>query len=136
MKKIIVAAIASLAGGSALLSGGCATYGPTWSEISGERYNKTIMYRRPAIIEQIDGYGAYAQYPIKIEPGRHELVLGAPLARWPGGAPLRTLTLDVEPCKRYYLNAQFNNPGTTPEWTPVVDYVESVPGCRVTVAAK
>ena len=34
----------------ALLAGGCATYGSTWSEISGERYyNVTTLHRRAAI---------------------------------------------------------------------------------------
>jgi hypothetical protein len=118
-----------------LTSSGCAMYGPTWSEVSGERYHHTIMNRRPAIIEKIDGYSSYAQYPIKVEPGRHEIVLGGPMPSWPGGPPLHTITLDLEPCKRYYLNAQFNNP-VEPKWTPVVDYVESIAGCGVAVASK
>ena len=119
-----------------LLAGGCATYGPTWSEISGDRYyNLTVLNRRPAIIEKVDGYSSYASYPIKLEPGQHSIELGGPAPRWPGGAALHTLTLDLEPCKRYYLNAQFDNP-VEPTWKPVVDYVESVPGCRITTAAK
>jgi len=121
---------------SALLAGGCATYGPTWSEISGERYyNLTTLYRRPAIIEKVDGSSAYPTYPIKLEPGQHEIVLGGPAPRWPGGAALHTMTLDLEPCKRYYLNAQFNN-AVERTWTPVVDYVESIAGCRTNTAAK
>jgi hypothetical protein len=129
MKKITAVLLA-------LLSGGCATYGPTWSEISGERYHRAIMNRRPAIIENVDGYSAYASYPIKVDPGRHEIVMQGPAPRWPGGAPLKTMTLDLEPCKRYYLNAQFDNP-IQPKWTPVIDYVESIAGCRVAaVAAK
>ena len=40
------------------------------------------------------------------------------------------MMLDVEPCKRYYINAQFENP-ITPTWTPVIDYVESIAGCQV-----
>jgi hypothetical protein len=119
----------------AFLAGGCATYGPTWSEISGERYHFTILNRRPAIIERVDGYSSYAQYPIKVEPGRHEIVMQGPAPRWPGGTALHTMTLDLEPCKRYYLNAQFDNP-ITPNWTPVIDYVDTIAGCRVAVATK
>jgi hypothetical protein len=119
-----------------LLAGGCATYGPTWSEISGERYyNLTVLNRRPAIIEKVDGSSAYPSYPIKLEPGKHAIELGGPARGWPGGAALHTLTLDLEPCKRYYLNAQFNNP-FDPTWAPVVDYVEPIAGCRITTAAK
>ena len=50
-------------------------------------------------------------------------------------APLHTLNLDLEPCKRYYLNAQFENP-VDRTWKPVVDYVESIAGCRTVTAAK
>ena len=106
---------------------GCATYGPTWSEVSGNQYNRAIMNRQPAVIEKIDGWSSYAQYPIKVEPGPHDIVLQG-VSRWPGGAPLRTLSLKLEPCKRYYLNAQFDAPGQ-PRWEPVVDYVEDIPGC-------
>ena len=106
---------------------GCATYGPTWSELSGDRYTRTTINRAPALIEKVDGYSAYASYPIKLDPGPHEIVLqGA--SRWPGGAPLRTMSLTFEPCKRYYVNAQFEAPGQ-PRWEPVVDYVEDIPGC-------
>ncbi len=129
MRKLIAASLA-------LLAGGCATYGPTWSEISGERYyNLTTLNRRPAIIEKVDGYSAYASYPIKVEPGRHEIVLGGPAPRWPGGAALHTLTVDLEPCKRYFLNAQFHNP-VGPAWDPVVDYVEPIAGCATKVSAR
>jgi hypothetical protein len=119
----------------ALLVGGCATYGPTWSEISGDRYNTTILYRRPAIIEKVDGYSSYASYPVKVDPGKHVVELGGPIRGWPGGAPLHTMTLDLEPCKRYYLNAQFDN-NVDPTWKPVVDYVEPIAGCRTTVSAR
>jgi hypothetical protein len=121
---------------SALLAGGCATWGSTWSEISGYRYyNTTTLNRRPAIIEKVVGYSSYPSYPIKLEPGQHAIELGGPAPRWPGGAALHTLNLDLEPCKRYYLNAQFENP-VDPTWKPVVDYVESIPGCRTNTASK
>ena len=112
---------------AALALAGCATYGPTWSELSGDRYTRTTINRAPALIETVDGYSAYASYPIKLDPGPHEIVLqGA--TRWPGGAPLRTMKLTLEPCKRYYVNAQFEAPGQ-PRWEPVVDYVENIAGC-------
>jgi len=111
---------------------GCATYGPTWSEISGNRYHQTILNRAPALIEKVDGYSSYAQYPIKIEPGPHEIVLQG-VSRWPGGVPLQTMQLSLQPCKRYYLNAQFEAPGQ-PRWEPVVDYVEDIAGCSYRVA--
>jgi hypothetical protein len=41
----------------------------------------------------------------------------------------------MEPCKRYYINAQFVN-NVTPDFEPVVSYVEDLTGCRERVAAK
>ena len=123
-----------IAGGLALLAGGCATWGPTWSEVTGARYHHAIMDRRPAIIEKIDGNSAFASNPIKVDPGRHEIVMQGPKADWPGGTALQTMTLNVEPCKRYYLNAQFANP-VEPKWTPVVDYVEPIAGCKLPATA-
>jgi hypothetical protein len=127
MRKTICLALAALCSG-------CQTWGPTWSEISGSRYNVTILNRRPALIEQIDGYSAYASYPIKVEPGRHELVVTGPAPGW-RGPNLASLTLDALPCKRYFVNAQFKNP-VEPDFVPVIDYVEDIAGCKVNVAAK
>ena len=124
-----------LASSVALSLAGCATFGPTWSEISGDRYHRTILDRRPALVEKIDGYSAYAHYPIKVEPGVHEIELQGPALNWPGGAPLRTITLTLEPCKRYYLNAQFDN-RVQPTWTPVVDFVEPIAGCLSATIAR
>lgn len=109
---------------------GCQTWGPTWSEVTGNRWNVAIMFRRPAIIERVDDQGSFATNPIKIEPGTRRLVLGAPVPGWPGGSDLKVFMLDAQPCKRYYLNAQFQN-NVQPEWTPVVDYVEDIAGCKI-----
>jgi hypothetical protein len=122
------------AGLLALCAGGCATWGPTWSEVTGERYHRAIMDRRPAIIEKIDGNSAFPSSPIKVEPGRHEIVMQGPKLDWPGGTQLHTMTLDLQPCMRYYLNAQFDNP-VAPTWSPVVDYVEAIAGCKIAATA-
>lgn len=108
---------------------GCATYGPTWSEISGNRYNRTILDRAPALIANVDGtsYARSARYPIKVDPGPHDILLEGVSQQW-ADTPLQKLSLTLEPCKRYYLNAQFEN-RVQPTWTPVVDYVEPIAGC-------
>jgi len=123
MKRVLLLALP-------LTCAGCQTWGPTWSEVTGARWNQAIMHRRAAIIERVDDQGAFAQYPIKIEPGVHRLVLQGPVPGRPGGGTLKELTLDVEPCKRYYVNAQFKN-NVEVEWTPVIDYVYDIAGCRV-----
>jgi len=115
----------------ALLISGCATYGPTWSEISGNRYYVTILDRRPAIIADVDGssYSRSAR-PIKVDPGLHDILLDGASTTWPNSPPQK-LSLNLEPCKRYYLNAQFED-RVRPTWTPVVDYVEPIAGCPTT----
>jgi hypothetical protein len=133
MRKIGIALTAALL---PLLAGtGCATYGPTWSEISGTRYNVTIMNRRPTAVQTVDGNSAYPSYPIKLDPGAHAIRLAAPAPGWPGGSVVHTMDLTLQPCMRYYLNAQFENP-TSPDWRPVVDYVEPIAGCKTLTAAK
>ena len=132
MKKAVVFSLATLA---LLAEGGCATYGPTWSEVSGQRYNVTVLNRRPTSVQKIDGYSSYITNPLKVDPGKHEIELAAPAPGWTGGGPLHTMTITLEPCMRYYLNAQFQN-NVSPDWQPVVDYSEPIAGCRTTVAAK
>jgi len=106
------------------------TWGPTWSEVSGQRYVGGILYRRPAIIEHIDQRGAFNSDPIKVEPGKHAIQVSAPTPGWPGGSNIQVMNLDLEPCKTYYLNAQFEN-NVSQDWTPVIDYVQPIPGCVV-----
>jgi len=118
---------------AAMLLGGCQTWGPSWSEVTGNRYTVTELNRRPAIIDQVDNQGAFASNPIKIDPGQHRLVLQGPAPGWQGGAPLKVYLLDAQPCKRYYINAQFKDT-ITQEWTPVIDYVETISGCKIVTA--
>jgi len=110
---------------------GCQTWGPTWSELTGARYNVTIVNRRPAMIDRVDDQGAFPNPNlIKVVPGEHRLVVQGPAPGWAGGPPLHVMMLNVEPCKRYYINAQFQSTIQT-EWTPVVDYVENIGDCVV-----
>jgi hypothetical protein len=111
---------------------GCQTWGPTWSEISGARYNRAIEYRLPAVISRIDDQGAFASNPIKVEPGMHTIRLQGSLPGWQG-TNFETLELDVLPCKRYYINEQYQNL-IQPRYTPVVDHVEDIAGCKVAIA--
>ena len=120
---------------------GCQTWGPTWSEVSGQRWNipPVGFNTAPTAVNLIDGNGAFPNnpgQPIKVEPGPHTLVLAAaPLSPgWTGGTDLESFKLDIEPCKRYYINGKYENRlGTS--WKPFIDYVEPIAGCTV-VAAK
>ena len=118
-----------------LVLGGCQTWGPTWSEVTGARYatGEIHQFRRPAIIENIDSQSAFPTMPIKIDPGVRRLVLSAPAPGWAGGSDLHVMRLDAAPCKRYYVNAQFRNQ-VEREWAPVIDFVEDIAGCKIVVA--
>ena len=135
MRKMKQLLLAPALLGATLLPG-CQTWGPTWSELTGQRYNVTIMNRRPASINMVDNQGAFVDPNlVRVEPGKHRIVLQAVAPGWPGGPDLEVMNLDVEPCKRYYLNAQYTNL-INPNFTAVVDDVEEIAGCKVTVASK
>lgn len=125
----VAAAVATLG------AAGCQTWGPTWSEVTGAHYyNRSTLYLRPGIIERIDDQAAFAAYPIKVEPGNHLIKVQGPYPQ-PGGGYLKTIAVDMEPCKRYYINTQFPN-DVVPDFEPVVSYVENIAGCGTVVAAK
>jgi len=66
-------------------------------------------------------------------PGSDPIVVQGPAPGWPGGPPLHVMMLNAEPCKLYYINAQFDTT-ITQQWTPVIDYVEQIAGCQVPAA--
>jgi hypothetical protein len=109
-------------------SAGAARWGPTWSEVTGNLYSRTQMNRLPATIKQIDGKHETKRV-VKVEPGRHELTVASPMRKGFTGSDAK-LPIDLEPCKRYYFNAQFKS-GTGPDWEPVLAFVEPIPGCKV-----
>ena len=137
---LLCAPLAALAGLVTLA--GCQTWGPTWSEVSGTRYTRTDYNRFPTTVNLVDGiypgpnagYGRYPYY--KIEPGQHTIELSAinPNPHWVEGINREYLVIDIQPCKRYYLTAQFDNRLLT-QWKPVVDYVEPIAGCSTTLAS-
>lgn len=114
-----------------LLLGGC----QSWSEVTGSRFSATTPYRRAAVIDQIGNQASFTTNPIKIEPGEHRLILQGSAPGWPGGPPMQVYYLNAEPCKRYYINAQFKDMNSQ-EWTPVIDYVEAISECKFVPATK
>jgi len=112
----------------ALAVTGCQTWGPTWSEVTGVRYNRAIADRWPAHIVAV-GSDAVFSVPYKVAPGTYTLAVESPRHSGFAGT-IQEMRLNIEPCKRYYINAQFQDP-VRPERTPVVDEVEPIVGCRV-----
>jgi hypothetical protein len=112
---------------------GCQTWGPTWSELSGQRYHKAIEDRRPVEIVAIGDQRVFSP-PFKVEPGRYIIVLESPQHRGFRGTQ-QAISIRLAPCRRYYVNAQFKNP-LEPDWYPVIDYVEDIAGCKPATVAK
>lgn len=123
MNRIVIASLA-------LLLASCQTWGPTWSEVTGDRYTRTVANRRPAIIERVDDTTAFPGIPTRVTPGVHKVLLQGPDPHWRTGGRLQTLELDARPCQRYYVNAQFDS-SVGSQWQPVIDHVERIPGCRI-----
>jgi hypothetical protein len=118
---------------AAVAMAGCQTWGPSWSEVSGERFYRASADTAPTLVNLIDGNGAFPNapgQPIRIEPGRHRLTLTAPPpgANWPGGSDVVEFDLVAEPCKRYYVVARFDN-RLGRGFKPVVEEVETIAGC-------
>jgi hypothetical protein len=121
----------------ALALSSCATWGPSWSEVTGSTaYSRTQIDTAPTLVNAIDGgnpgprVGYYGGY--KIEPGKHTFELqAAPLsAGWRGGTELQNLTLDVAPCKRYFIVGKYEN-RLGMQWQPQISYVEDIAGCQL-----
>lgn len=115
----------------AVLPAGCQTVGPTWSELSGARYHMTIADRRPVMITAIDGASTPLRGRIDVAPGRHEIEVESFRHGIFRGGYRERLVIDVAPCRRYYINAQYRDP-VQPNYQPVVDEVEVIAGCRAT----
>jgi len=113
----------------ALAATGCQTWGPTWSEVTGVRYNRAIADRWPAHIVAV-GSDSVFSVPYKVAPGAYTIAVESPRHSGFAGT-IQEMKLTIEPCKRYYINAQFQDP-VRPEWAPVVDEAEPIAGCRVT----
>ena len=103
-------------------------WGPTWSEVSGNLYSKAQMNVTAATIKQIDGKHETKRI-VKVESGEHEVVVASPMRKGFSGSDV-TVRMQFEPCKRYYVNSQFES-GTGPDWKPFVAMVESIPGCKI-----
>ena len=123
-----------------LLFSGCQTWGPSWSELIGVRYNDiTSMTDGPVVVNLVDGAspGTAPREAIKLTPGQHKLVLQAIAPGAIAGAGqlnMEATEVDFKPCVRYYINARFAA-STSTSWQPFIDYEEKIPGCQVTPKA-
>ncbi len=112
-----------------LLVAGCQTWGPTWSELSGARYTSVAPDRRAAILISVGSEAIGSVVPYRVAPGTYRVVVQSPVHNKFQGSE-QEMTLAIEPCRRYYINAQFEDP-VRPTWKPVIDYVEMIAGCKI-----
>jgi len=118
LKLTVLAAIAALAG--------CAH--EPFAYIDGNRYFLAELNTFSVIVLDVDG-SSYNRNPVMIEPGKHVIRVQGPAVGGFTYGEVRSLTLDVKPCMRYYLKAVKQN-ALQQDFTPAVDYEEVIAGCR------
>lgn len=120
----------------AALLGACATT-DTFSYIQGQRWKKAELNTFDVVIIRVDDqdYVQHGDIPVRIDPGLHRIVVqGPPTAGFRFGEQ-RTLTLDVKPCTRYWLEAKKAS-SLSQDFEPRVNYEEPIPGCGAAIARK
>jgi hypothetical protein len=125
---VMVGALLVLAGTCASAAAQPAKWGPTWSEVSGERYSRVAKNAYPAIIKSIDGKHR-TERVVKVEPGVHRVVVQSPNRKGFRGSD-EAMEITFEPCVRYYINAEFET-SVGAAWKPVLAQKERVPGCKL-----
>ena len=116
-----------------LLAASCASMTTSYSEVIGERYNLAPENRRAVDIVSVGGTSGWANgSAVQVDPGVQRVVVTSRAHRGFRGRTAE-FQLNVEPCTRYYINAQFDTT-ITQQWTPVIDYVDTIAGCQVTPA--
>lgn len=120
----------------AVLLAGCAT-ADTFSYIQGQRWSKAELNTFDVTIIRVDGEDTIQRgtTPIRIDPGLHRIVVQGPPAAGFRFGEQRTLTLEVKPCTRYWLEAKKHN-SLSQDFEPRVNYQEPIPGCGAAIAGK
>lgn len=103
-------------------------WGPTWSEVTGNLFPTAMMHRTAATVSKVDGK-SFRDRIVKVTPGPHAIVMRSPTREGTAGSD-KNLDINFEPCKRYYVNAQFKSK-TGRAWEPVVAHTEKVTGCKI-----
>jgi hypothetical protein len=121
---------AAVAGAATVLAA-CASLPDGFAYLNGERWRKSELNTYDVIIISVDGehYIEGRMWPVIIEPGQRQIVVqGPPVAGFTYGEQ-RTLSLEVQPCTRYWLEAKKPGP-LSQDFEPRVNYAEPIAGCR------
>ena len=83
----------------------------------------------PVAISRIDGKSPQnPRRPDPLAPGKHTVEISFSSARAVVGDNLKTIEIDVQPCKRYRVVAQYHT-AASGKWDPVVG-VEDIGECK------
>jgi hypothetical protein len=90
-------------------------------------YFPVDIHRYAVSVEAVDRRGNTAS-PVFIDPGVHQVTIAAPPQRGFREPVVKTYTLDLAPCTRYYIAADRVN-ALTRDWSLVIENQERVAGC-------
>ena len=128
MKKMLMAVLAATIG----LLPGLAAAGPydqPYGLIESGDGSQT-RNQEPVAISRIDGASTRnPRRPDPVAPGKHAVEISFTSARAVVGDDLKTIEIDVQPCKRYRVVAQYHT-SASGKWDPVVASVEDIGECR------
>ncbi len=114
--------LASIAAVTALA--GCAT---PFSYIDGNRYFVAELHSSSVVVLDVDGRHD-TRNPVMVDPGVRVIRVQGPAPSGFRFGEVRSLTIDVKPCNRYYLKAVRQN-SLQLDFVPEVDYVQPIAGC-------
>jgi len=81
-------------------------------------------------ISRIDGASTRnPRRPDPVAPGRHAVEISFTSARVVVGDTLKTIEIDVQPCKRYRVVAQYHT-SASGKWDPVIASAEDIGECK------
>jgi hypothetical protein len=115
---------------AAIVLAGCATVGPNFAQLDGERWRKVELNTFDVTLISVDGKHHLQRRgePVIVEPGLRKVVVqGPPVAGFRYGEQ-RTLELKIEPCMRYWLEAK-KDTALAQDFVPRVNYSEKIAGC-------
>jgi hypothetical protein len=105
----------------------CASTGYHYSQLVGKRYFRAPIDTYDLSIVRVDGKDTVLR-PVLVDPGVHQVVVQGPPGATHAPGVERAISLNVQPCTRYYLVAVLPN-RLSPSFDVRVDYQEPVAGC-------
>ena len=119
--------VAKLIAVAGITLAGCASTDYHYSQLLGDRYHRTTIDTYPVTVVRIDGRDT-TRRPALVEPGRRDISVQGPPGGVGGIGEVRTISMDVAPCTRYYLVA-VKSQTLASDFAVRVDHQEPVSGC-------